>query len=469
MGSIASEKDSDARDGSTPRGELTSAALPQAAEGTKSADYFGTPAEAPPSEQEVQDLARPNSALALLRVFRHRNYRLFFFGQLVTFMGTFVQMVAQGWLVYSMTHSSLLLGVTSFCSLVPGFFLSPIAGTLSDRVDRRKVLIATRLVAMLQATLLAALTLTGLIQVWHIIGLALMLGLVNGFDVPTRQAFVVDMVGRDDLRHAISLNSVMFNLARIVGPTIGGLLVAATGEGICFALNAVAAGAVLSSYFRMDIAPAAKRQREHPFDELKEGFRYAWRVRQIRVALLLVAASSMFGAAYLTLMPAIARSVLHEGPHGLGFLMASVGVGALIGAYALARIPDRLLPKTPLIASAAFGVSLVLFSQSHMLAISMLLAMPVAFFLVLLGGSSNTIVQTVAEERLRGRVVSLYIMSAMGMMPWGSLLLGWLGSRIGVSNAVLLGGCVCIVASAIAWFDATESAGRNQRQISSGP
>lgn len=431
-------------------GELTSAQVIADAE---SAEYVGTPTEEPPSEQEIEDLSRPDSALALLRVFRHRNYRLFFFGQLVTFMGTFVQTVAQGWLVYSLTHSSLWLGVTSFCALVPGFFLSPVAGTLSDRIDRRKVLIVTRLLAMLQATILATLTLTGAVQVWHIITLALMLGLVNGFDVPTRQAFVVDMVGRQDLRHAISLNSVMFNLARIAGPTIGGVLVAAIGEGVCFALNGVAAGAVLSSYFRMDIAPKAMREKHHPIDELKEGFRYAWQVRQIRVALLLVAASSMFGAAYLTLMPAIARSVLHEGPRGLGYLMASVGVGALIGAYALARIPEKRLAITPLIASALFGVSLVAFSQSRILPLSMLLAMPVAFFLVLLGGASNTIVQTVAEDRLRGRVVSLYTMSAMGMMPWGALLLGWLGSRIGVANAVLLGGCVCLLASAVAGAD----------------
>jgi predicted MFS family arabinose efflux permease len=314
-------------------------------------------------------------------------------------------------------------------------------------------LVVTRLLAMLQAAILATLTLTGLVQVWHIVTLALMLGLVNGFDVPTRQAFVVDMVGREDLRHAISLNSVMFNLARIAGPTIGGLLVAAIGEGVCFVLNAVAAGAVLLSYYRMDIAPKASREKHRPIDELKEGFRYAWRVRQIRVALLLVGASSMFGAAYLTLMPAIARGVLHVGPRGLGYLMASVGVGALFGAYALARIPEKRLPVTPLIASALFGVSLVLFSQSRALPLSMLLALPVAFFLVLLGGSSNTIVQTVAEDRLRGRVVSLYTMSAMGMMPWGSLLLGWLGSRIGVANAVLLGGCACLIASAVAAAD----------------
>jgi MFS family permease len=431
-------------------GDLTSA---QVTADKESAEYVGTPIEEPPSEGEIEDLARPDSALALLRVFRHRNYRLFFFGQLITFMGTFVQTVAQGWLVYSLTHSSLLLGVTSFCALVPGFFLSPVAGTLSDRIDRRRVLIVTRVLAMVQAAILATLTLTGVVHVWHILALALMLGLVNGFDVPTRQAFVVDMVGRQDLRHAISLNSVMFNLARIAGPTIGGVLVAAIGEGVCFALNGVAAGAVLTSYFRMNIAPRAMRERHHPIDELKEGFRYAWQVHQIRVALLLVAASSMFGAAYLTLMPAIARSVLHQGPRGLGYLMASVGVGALIGAYALARIPEKRLAITPLVASALFGVSLILFSQSRVLPLSMLLAMPVAFFLVLLGGASNTIVQTVAEDRLRGRVVSLYTMSAMGMMPWGSLLLGWLGSRIGVANAVLLGGCACLVAAAVAAAD----------------
>lgn len=389
----------------------------------------------------------------MLRVFRHRNYRLFFAGQLITFMGVFVQNLAQGWLVYSLTRSSFLLGVTSFCALVPGFFLSPVAGTLSDRMDRRKILTVTRLIAMFQAAMLAVLTLTHLIQVWHIVALALFFGLANGFDVPTRQAFVVDMVGARDLRNAISLNSIMFNLARIFGPTIGGFLVAAVGTGICFALNSVAAGAVLLSYFYMNIKPAPPREREHPLKELREGFSYAWRIRQIRVPLLLVAASSMFGASYLTLMPAIARGVLHEGPRGLGYLMASVGMGALIGAFTLAHIPERLLSKTPFAASTAFGVALVLFSQAGNLPVAMLLAMPVAFFLVLLGASSNTIVQTVAEDRLRGRVVSLYTMAAVGMMPWGALLLGWLGSVIGVSNSVLVGGLCCLVASAVAWFD----------------
>jgi MFS family permease len=459
MENSSSVLDSDEAHASTAPDPLTSAAPTQA----QAAAFTVLPAV----DQELEDDFADDGPPSMLGVFRHRNYRLFFGGQLVTFMGTFVQNLAQGWLVYSLTKSSFLLGVTSFCALVPGFFLSPVAGTLSDRMDRRKILTVTRLIAMFQAAMLAILTLSHVIQVWHIVALALLFGLANGFDVPIRQAFVIDMVGPRDLRHAISLNSMMFNVARIFGPTIGGFLVWAFGSGVCFALNSVAAGAVLTSYFRMKIAPVPPRAKEHPLKELREGFSYAWQVRQIRVALLLVAGSSMFGAAYLTLMPAIARSVLHEGPRGLGYLMASVGLGALIGGYVLAHIPERLLPRTPFAASTAFGISLVFFSQAHTLAVAMLLAMPVAFFLVLLGGASNTIVQTVAEDRLRGRVVSLYTMAAVGMMPWGSLLLGWLGSVIGVSNSVLIGGVLCLVCSAIAWFDRISETRNQESEIRS--
>ncbi|MBL6852886.1 MAG: MFS transporter [Alphaproteobacteria bacterium] len=415
-----------------------------------------TPPWEPPSEQEaraeIEQIEHPGST-GLFRVFRHRNYRLFFAGQLVTFAGTFVQVVAQGWLVYALTRSAWLLGVTSFAGLVPGFFLSPFAGTLSDRVDRRKLLMATRGLAMLQAFTLAVLTLTHAVHVWHVIVLALLLGIVNAFDVPTRQAFTLDMVEREDLRSAISLNSMMFNLARILGPTIGGFFVAMFGEGLCFAINGICITAVLSSYFRMRIPPKPQRHKEHPWTELKQGFAYAWNTRLIRVSLILVTVTSCFGAAYLTLMPAIARDVLHAGSQGLGMLMGSVGLGALIGAYVLAQIPERWLTLTPPISAAAFGLSLILFAQSHLLVLSMVLLLPVSFFLMLVGGATNTIIQTVAEEHLRGRIVSLYTMSFMGMMPWGSLILGWLGSHFGVAEAVLIGGGICMLGAVVSFFD----------------
>lgn len=405
--------------------------------------------DTPPIEAPLQ----APSALALLRVFRHRNYRLFFSGQLVSLMGTWITSVAQGWLVYSLTHSPLLLGVTSFAGQIPVFFISSFAGMVSDRVDRRKLLVLTQGLAMLQAATLATLTLMGVIQVWEIVALALFKGFVNAFDVPTRQAFTIDMVGREDLRNAISLNSVMFNLARVVGPTIAGILVATVGEGICFTIDAVSYGAVLISLLLMSFAPKPRREAGHPLRELKEGFAYVWRTREIRVSLMLIAVCSAFGAAYIPLLPAFARDVLHEGSQGLGYLYGAIGCGALVGAYALARIHDRHLTRTPIISASSFGVSLILFSHSHWLPLSMVLLLPTAFSLMLLGGSTNTIIQTVASEHMRGRVVAFYAMGFMGMMPWGSLLLGWIGSLIGVSDAVTIGGAVCILAAIGAWLD----------------
>ncbi len=408
-----------------------------------------TPLETPPPEGAIGQ----SGALALLRAFRHRNYRLFFFGQLVSLMGTWMQSVAQGWLVYSMTHSPLLLGLTSFAGQVPVFFITAFGGTIADRVNKRQMLIVTQSLSMLQAAVLAGLTLAGVIHVWEIVALAASMGLINAFDVPTRQALTFEMVGREDLRNAIALNSVMFNLARVVGPTMAGLIIALAGEGVCFALNAASYAAVLASLIMMRLAPREKHPAKHPLRELAAGAAYAWHTRQIRVALMLVAVSSCFGAAYIPLMPAVARDVLHQGSRGLGLLMGSIGVGALIGAYALARIHERHLTLTPILAAASFGVSLILFSHSHWLPLSMLLALPCAFSLMLLGGSTNTILQTGSADHMRGRVLAFYTMAFIGMMPWGSLLLGWIASRLGVSAAISLGGSVCILGAIAAYLD----------------
>jgi predicted MFS family arabinose efflux permease len=261
------------------------------------------------------------------------------------------------------------------------------------------------------------------------------------------------MVGREDLRNAIALNSVMFNLARIVGPSAAGLLVAFAGEGVCFALNAISYAAVLTSLFLMQVAARPRPPAEHPLRELRAGFAYAWGNRTIRVSLLLVAVSSCFGAAYLALMPAFARDVLHQGSAGLGYLMASVGAGALLGAYALSRLHERHLVMAPIVAAGCFGVSLILFAHSHWLPLSMALLLPTAFSLMLLGGSTNTIIQTEAGDHMRGRVVAFYAMAFMGMMPWGSLLLGSLADRVGVGGAVTLGGAAVIVSAGVAYLN----------------
>ena len=411
------------------------------------------PVEAPPPDVTVAEAAEDRGALAFLKVFRHRNYRLFFFGQLVSLMGTWITNVTQGWLIYSLTHSPLLLGVTSFAGAVPVFFFSAFGGMISDRFDRRRLLFLTQALACAQSAALAILTLLHWIQVWEIVCLALFQGFINAFDVPIRQAMTVEMVGKDDLRHAISLNSMMFNLARVVGPSIAGILIALVGVGICFSIDAFSYGAVIVSLYFMRFPPRIPQKHSAPFRAVKEGFLYAWGERDIRASLVLIAMCSAFGAAYLTLLPAIARDALHQGSEGLGFLYTGVGAGAFLGAYALARVPDRHLFAAPIVAALGFGVSLILFSQSHWFGLSLALLLPSSFCLMLLGGSTNSIIQILSRDDMRGRVVAFYAMAFLGMMPWGSLILGWVAEHFGAGRAVALGGCICILAAALAWYD----------------
>jgi MFS family permease len=371
-------------------------------------------------------------------------------------MGTWMQSVAQAWLVYRLTHSPFLLGLTSFCAQVTVFFMAAFGGMIADRVDRRKMLLVTQALSMLQAALLAGLTIAGIVHVWEIIVLAFGIGLINAVDVPTRQAMTIDMVGRDDLRHAIALNSMMFNLARVIGPSIAGALIAVVGEGPCFALNALSFGAVLTSLLLMRLPGRPPARTGKAVRDIVLGYRYSFRTPEIRTALMLVGVSSMFGAAYLTLLPAFARDILHGASTSYGTLMTSVGVGALIGAYALSLIHERWLAIAPVGAAAAFGLCLILFSRSHVLWLSVLLLIPTACSLMLLGGTANTIIQTVADERFRGRAISHYTQAFLGMMPWGSLLLGFLASSIGIAESVMLGGAVVMLSGAVAWFYSPE-------------
>lgn len=409
------------------------------------------PVEVPPPERLPSEAAP--RAFAFLKVLRHRNYRLFFTGQLVSLMGTWITNVTQGWLVYSLTHSPLMLGVVSFCGQIPVFFFAPFGGMIADRLDRRKVLLATQILACCQSLALAVLTLTEAIQVWHIICLALLQGFINAFDVPVRQGMTMDMVGREDLRPAISLNSMMFNMARVVGPPVAGILIALVGAGFCFSLDAASYAAVIVCVGLMRFAPRPARHHADPLRAVRQGFVYAWRTREIRVSLMLIALCSAFGASYIPLLPAFARDVLHQDSRGLGFLYGAVGAGALGGGYALARIPDRHLFATPVAAALGFGITLIAFSQSHIYWLSWLLLMPTAFSLMLLGGSTNSIVQLVARDDMRGRVVALYAMGFMGMMPWGSLVLGLVAEHFGTALAVTAGGVICIVAAIGAFYD----------------
>ena len=388
---------------------------------------------------------------SLLSVFRHRNYRLYFTGQLISLIGFWMQAIAQSWLVYRMTGSTLLLGLVSFAGQAPVFFISPFAGVTADRVDRRRILFVTQMVMMSVAFVLATLTLTGAIQVWEIIALASVSGTASAFDIPTRQSFTVELVGRADLPSAIALNSIMFNSARLVGPAAAGIVVGLVGEGWCFALNALSYLAVLSSLLLMVLTPQPARAPSHPLADLREGFRYVSSHPSIRTQLLLLAASSFFGASYLTLMPVFARDILHGGADALGFLMAGVGAGALTGALALSRLPQKWLPYIPAMSGAFFGLCLILFSQSTVFLLSLALLVPAGFGLMAQGISTNTLIQAEVEDAMRGRVMAYYVMCFMGIMPFGALIAGWVSRHAGVPETVMLGGSLCMISAGIAY------------------
>jgi MFS family permease len=390
----------------------------------------------------------PKLAL-VLRALRHRNYRLFFGGQLISLTGTWMQTVAQSWLVYKLTGSAVSLGLVGFSGQIPIFLLASIGGAFADRHRRHRILVATQTASMLLAFCLAALALTHRVQVWHVFVLAALLGLVNAFDVPARQAFVVEMVGRDDLTNAIALNSSMFNGARIVGPAVAGVLVEAVGEGWCFFANAVSYIAVIAGLLLMKI----KAQERFPLPgsalaSIIEGFDYVWRTGPVRSLLFLLGLISLIAMPYVVLMPIFADQILHGGARGLGMLMGASGIGALIGALGLAaRQGVRGLGRVVAFSAAGFGASLILFSWSRSFWLSAGLLFPVGFFMIVQMASSNTLIQAMVPDKLRGRVMAVYSMMFMGMAPFGALLAGAFAHHLGAPITVTLGGSVCIVAA----------------------
>lgn len=404
------------------------------------------------NKQSSADQGKVSSKLPFtLRALRHRNYQLFFGGQLISLTGTWMQSVAQSWLVYRLTGSALLLGVVGFSGQIPVFLLAPIGGAVADRFNRHRILVTTQSAAMLLASVLAILTLTHHVQVWNLFVLAAMLGIVNAFDIPARQAFVVDMVGRDDLINAIALNSSMFNGARIVGPAIAGLLVATIGEGWCFFANAVSYSAVLTGLLLMKIT----KQRRVPLpgsaiSSIVEGFKFAGRTGPVRALLLLLGLVSLMGMPYAVLMPIFADQILRGGPRGLGLLMGASGLGALAGALSLAtRQGTRGLGRWVAFSSAGFGISIILFSLSRSFWLSAALLVPAGFSMMIQMASSNTLVQSMVPDNLRGRVMAVYSMMFMGMAPIGALLAGTLAGRLGAPNTVAIGGAICIVGSIV--------------------
>ncbi len=386
------------------------------------------------------------------RALRYRNYRLFFTGQSISLIGTWLTKVATAWLVYRLTGSAWLLGVVGFAGQIPTFLLAPLAGVLVDRWDLRRVLLATQTLAMLQSALLAMLTLGGSIHVWEIVALNVLQGLIDAFDMPVRQSMVVRMVDdRADLPNAIALNSSMVNGARLLGPAIAGVLIAAVGEGWCFFVDAVSYAAVILSVLlmRLDARPHAPKTTRVLY-EMAEGFRYASGSAPIRALLLLLAVSGLAGRPFAVLLPVIAHEVMHGGAGTLGALQATAGVGALAGALYLASRTSVLGLGRVVVASAAlFGIGLVAFSRAHVL----WLAMPLLFLagtgMMLQTAASNTIIQTIVDEDKRGRVMSLLAMSLFGTVPLGSLIAGALATRIGAENTILVGGAICVGAAGL--------------------
>jgi MFS family permease len=402
---------------------------------------------------------------AIGRALRHRNFQLFFSGQLISLVGTWMQTVAQSWLVYRLTGSGLKLGAVGFASQIPVFLFAPIGGIIADRSDRRKTVIATQTASMWLAFILAALTLSGKIQVWHVFVLAALLGVVNAVDIPTRQSFLVDMVGKEDLMNAIALNSSMFNGARVIGPAVAGILVAKLGEGWCFFANGVSYIAVIIGLLLMKVN-AAPRVSAHtsPLEHIMEGFRFVRHTAPIRALLLLLALVSVTGMPYVVLMPIFAARILHSGGQELaaligsndlgavrlGILMGATGVGALLGALTLAmRSGVKGLGRWVTVCCAGFGLSLMLFASSRYFWVSVALLLPVGYFIMLQMACSNTLIQVMVPDTLRGRVMAVYSMMFMGMAPLGALLGGALADRLGASLTVAIGGLAAIAG---AWW-----------------
>ncbi|MBV9762435.1 MAG: MFS transporter [Acidobacteriaceae bacterium] len=387
-----------------------------------------------------------------LRALNSRNYRLFFSGQSVSLIGTWMTRVATSWLVYRLTHSAFLLGVASFAGQIPLFFLAPLAGVWVDRWDRHRTLVVTQALSMLQSVALAALALTGVIQVWHVIALMLLQGVINAFDMPARQAFVIQMVdNRADLPNAIALNSSMVNGARLIGPAVAGVVIAAVGEGFCFLIDGISYLAVIASLAAMHLPAAAARQTgKRVLEELAEGWRYVLQSAPIRTILLLLAAVSLMGMPFTVLMPIFAGKILHGGPHTLGILMASIGVGALVGAVALAGRRTVLgLGKVIPISAGIFGAALVAFGFSRMLWVSVALLGAAGFGMMRNMAACNTILQTILDEAKRGRVMAFYTMALAGMYPFGSLLAGAAAAKIGAPLTVSLSGVCCLIGAGL--------------------
>ncbi len=410
-----------------------------------------------PTAKDAEDatLSRIGSKFAhMWRALAHRNFRLFFYGQSISLVGTWMTRIATGWLVYRLTGSALMLGLVGFAGQFPSFVLAPVGGVLIDRANRHHLLIFTQVLAMIHSFALAVLTLTHLITIWQVVALSIFQGLINAIDMPTRQALIAELIeNKNDLSNAIALNSSMVNAARLIGPSIGGVLIAAVGEGWCFMTDAVSYIAVLTSLLAIRIPfPSRERsEKKHVLHDLSEGWQYVSRSRTIRSILLLLALISLVGMPYTVLMPVMADKVFGGGPNTLGWMMAATGVGALVGALLLAARKSVLhLGKYIPLAAIMFGGSLALFALTPWLWVALPLLIVTGLGFITQLAVSNTLLQTIVDEDKRGRVMSYYVMAFMGTAPFGSLLAGAVADRWGAPATLLVGGLCCIVGGL--WF-----------------
>ncbi|MFA5256123.1 MAG: MFS transporter [Candidatus Omnitrophota bacterium] len=386
----------------------------------------------------------------MFRALRYKNYRLFFIGQSISLTGTWMQQMAIGWLIYRLTKSPFMLGFVGFLGSIPTFIFTPFAGVLADRMNRHRMLIVTQAMEMIQALILAALIMTGKIEVWHIFALTIFLGIAIAFDSPARHAFIVDIVGKkEDMANAIALNSLVFNAARLIGPSIAGILVALFGEGICFLFNGLSYIAVIAALLGMHITHhAIVRQDKHIIHGLKEGIKHAFGNRLIRSILLLTGLVSMIGMSYVVLMPVFAKDVLRGDANTLGFLMGSTGLGALIGAFFLAsRKGNEGLSGIVFLTTNIFGMGLIAFSFSRVLWLSSVILLFIGFGMMVQMSANNIIIQSVVHDDKRGRVMSLFMVAFMGMVPFGFLIAGAVANRFGAPKTIMASGLLCAAGS----------------------
>jgi MFS family permease len=393
--------------------------------------------------KNVGESKRFSGLKTTLRAMRYRNYRLYFGGQGISLTGSWIQQVAMGWLVYRLTGSAFSLGLVAFFAQVPVFFMSPLAGVLADRWDRMRIMLVAQTLAMIQAFILAILMFSHVIAPWHLLPLAFFLGVANALDAPARHSFIVQVVERkEDLGNAIALNSAMFNGARLVGPPVAGILVALVGEGICFLINGISYLAVIFALLAMKLKPRkAHAGNVSLWDEMREGFRYTFSLRPIRLIIILIAWVSLFGMSYMTLMPIFVSKTLGGGPHSLGFLMGATGCGALLGALILAsRQGTRGIEKSLVSGSVVFSLGLVAVSLARTFWLAMLLLFIVGLGMMVQMASANTYLQHLISDDKRARVMSIYTMAFMGATPIGSFLVGILASSVGVTLTIAIGG-----------------------------